>query len=85
MVAGFAGASLQDGSLWALFVAAGQEGRGIGRALLKATCDALRGCGHHAATLSIAPGSRAERHFRADGWHAIGTNANGDVTYQKPL
>jgi GNAT superfamily N-acetyltransferase len=85
LVTGFSGSDRRDGSIWALFVAPGHEGKGIGRALLKAACDALRERGHQAAVLSTEPGSRAERHYRADGWTAIGTNPNGELIFQKPL
>src|SRR5690349_5858228 len=62
---GFSAGDVRDGSIWALFVAPGHEGKGIGRALLKVACDALRAAGHRAATLSTDPGTRAERHYRA--------------------
>ena len=82
---GFAAGDPRDGSIWALLVAPGQEGRGIGRALLKAACDTLREAGHRRAVLSTEPGSRAERHYRADGWSAVGHNAKGELVLQKPL
>src|ERR1700691_5946391 len=46
LVAGFAGCDRREGSIWALLVAPGHEGRGIGRALLRAACDALRAAGN---------------------------------------
>jgi GNAT superfamily N-acetyltransferase len=85
MVAGFSAGDARDGSLWALFVAPGHDGKGIGRALLKAGCDTLRAAGHRTATLSTDPGTRAERHYRADGWSVIGRNAKGELVFQKPL
>jgi GNAT superfamily N-acetyltransferase len=85
LVAGFSAGDPRDGWVWALFVAPGHEGKGIGRALLKATCDSLRRAGHAVATLSTEPGSRAERHYRADGWTVTGTNAKGELIFQKPL
>jgi GNAT superfamily N-acetyltransferase len=85
VVAGFAAGDPRDGWVWALFVAPGHEGKGIGRALLKATCGRLREAGHRSATLSTDPGTRAERHYRADGWTVTGTNAKGELIFQKPL
>jgi GNAT superfamily N-acetyltransferase len=85
LVAGFSAGDVRDGSIWALFVAPGHEGKGIGRALLKAACDALREVGHRTATLSIEPGTRAERHYRAAGWSVTGTNHKGELVFQKPL
>jgi GNAT superfamily N-acetyltransferase len=84
-VAGFSAGDPRDGWIWALFVAPGHEGKGIGRALLKAACGRLREAGHKAATLSTEPGTRAERHYRADGWIATGFNERGEIVFQKPL
>jgi GNAT superfamily N-acetyltransferase len=85
LITGFSGSDKRDGSIWAVFVAPGYEGKGIGRALLKTACDALRAAGHGTAVLTTGPGTRAERHYRADGWSLAGTNANGDLMLQKPL
>jgi GNAT superfamily N-acetyltransferase len=84
-VAGFSAGDPRDGWVWALFVAPGHEGKGIGRALLKAACDSLRTAGHTTATLSTDLGTRAERHYRAAGWTATGHNAKGELIFQKPL
>jgi len=85
LVTGFSAGDPRDGSIWALLVAPGHEGKGIGRALLQAACDALREAGHRAATLRIEPGTRAERHYRAAGWTVTATNANGELVFTKPL
>ena len=85
LVTGFSGSDKRAGSIWALFVAPGHDGKGIGRALLKTACDALREAGHRAATLSTEPGTRAERHYRADGWSLTGTNQKGELVFQKLL
>jgi GNAT superfamily N-acetyltransferase len=84
-IAGFAAGDPRDGTVWALFVAHSQDGKGIGRALLKAACDSLRQAGHTAARLSTKPGSVAERHFRAAGWSVVGYIEKGEVVFQKPL
>jgi GNAT superfamily N-acetyltransferase len=85
LVTGFSAGDVRDGSIWGLFVAPGYEGKGIGRALLKTACDALRESGHPFATLTAAPGTRAEWHYRADGWTVTATNQKGDLVFQKPL
>jgi len=85
LVTGFSAGDVRDGSIWALFVAPGHEGKGIGRAMLKTACDALREAGHPVAILTAAPGTRAERHYRADGWTVFGTNQKGELVFQKPL
>lgn len=84
-VTGMAGSDPGDGSVFALFVAPGHEGKGIGRALLKIACETLRAAGHREAWLTTAPGTRAERHYRADGWTANGSADNGDLVFRKPL
>jgi GNAT superfamily N-acetyltransferase len=85
LVTGFSASDTHDGSIWALFVAAGHDGKGIGRALLRTACAALREAGRTSAVLTTEPGTRAERHYRADGWTVIGTSANGGLIFQKPL
>lgn len=82
---GVAGSDPRDGSIYALFVAPGHEGKGIGRALLTRACEALRAAGHQEAWLTTAPGTRAERHYRADGWRVGGTRADGELIFRKPL
>jgi GNAT superfamily N-acetyltransferase len=84
-VAGFSAGDPRNGWVWALFVAPGHEGKGIGRTLLKATCDTLREAGHSTATLSTEAGTRAERHYRADGWTAVSQTEHGELVFQKPL
>jgi ribosomal protein S18 acetylase RimI-like enzyme len=84
-VAGFAAGDRRDGSLWALLVAPGYEGKGIGRALLQAVCDMLRQAGQGMATVRIAPGTIAERHYRGAGWTASGRSQKGELIFRKAL
>ncbi len=84
-IAGFAGIDHRDGSVWALLVAPGHEGKGIGRALLQTACDALRAFGHDTVTLRLGPRSRAERHYLADGWTEVGLGPKGELIFRKPL
>lgn len=74
-IAGVAGIDAADGSVLALLVAPGQEGRGIGRALLNQSCDALRAAGCRTAMIRLPPDTRAQRHYRAAGWTASGHSA----------
>ena len=67
-ILGFSAADTRDGTIWALFIDPGHEGRGIGRALLAKACDVLRQAGHRAATLGTEPGSRADGFYRQGGW-----------------
>ena len=84
-VTGFSGSDPRDGSIWALFLAPGHEGRGIGRALLDRSRDALREAGHQTALVSTEPGTRAERHYRAAGWTVAGISPRGELVFQKAL
>ena len=84
-VAGFSASDRSGGSIWALFVAAGHEGKGIGRALLQQACEALREAGHREAWLTTEPGTRAERHYRAAGWTASGYSPKGELIFRKAL
>ena len=85
LVTGFSGGDKRDGSIRALFVAPGHEGKGIGRALLAKACDVLRNAGHREAWLTTSPGTRAERHYRAAGWTPSGYSAKGELIFRKPL
>ncbi len=84
-VTGFSGSDRRDGSIWALFVAPGHEGKGIGRALLTRACDGLREAGHREVWLTTEPGTRAERHYRAAGWTEGGYSAKGELIFRKTL
>jgi len=84
-ITGFSACDTSDGTVWALFVAPGHEGKGIGRALLQTACDALRAAGHREARLTTSPGTRAERHYRAAGWIANGYSQKGELIFQKRL
>ncbi len=80
-IRGFSAADPRDGSIWALFVEPGQDGRGIGRELLRAALNTLVRRGHRAATLTTDAGSRAEGFYRKAGWVEIGRSA-GEVRFQ---
>ena len=82
---GFAAGDPRDGWVWALFVAPGEEGRGIGRALLDHTCASLREAGHAVAKLMTGAGTRAERHYRKAGWIETRRADTGEIFFEKPL
>jgi GNAT superfamily N-acetyltransferase len=84
-ILGFSAADTRDGTIWALFIDPGHEGRGIGRALFEAACDVLRRDGHRTALLTTDPGTRAERFYRAAGWTALGTSTRGELIFHSPL
>ena len=79
------GFSAVDGEAIHLLVDPDARGRGIGRELLASACAALERAGHAAATLALAPGGTAERHYRAAGWSEARRLATGGVVLKKPL
>lgn len=65
--------------IWALFVAPGAEGCGIGRALLQRAIDWLRTQGAEHIVLSTDPGTRAEALYRRLGFRESARLDNGEV------
>lgn len=84
-VQGFAAGDPRDGSVWALFVDPSSEGRGIGQALIAATCASLRQAGHRVATLRTGAGTRAERFYLRNGWTAQGLDERGELIFTKSI
>jgi GNAT superfamily N-acetyltransferase len=80
-VAGFAAT---DGAAIHLLVDSARRGGGIERALLDWARDAVRDAGHVAAVITLAPGSTAERHYRAAGWVEAGGDRTREVILKKP-
>jgi GNAT superfamily N-acetyltransferase len=68
-----------------LLVDSGARGTGVGRELLAAACAAVKQAGHATATLTLAPGSTAEHHYRAAGWRRTGQTRAGGMVLKKPL
>lgn len=64
----FCYADKTDASIWALFVAPGQEGQGLGKVLLQRAVDWLFALGHDRVRLSTTAGTRADRFYAAQGW-----------------
>lgn len=69
----------RDGSIWALFVHPDHEGRGFGKALHDTVVAWLWSLGHPRIWLTTAPGTRAERFYRAQGWMPTGASDGGDI------
>ena len=77
-VVGFSAADPRNGNIWALFVDAGYERRGIGRLLFEQACNVLRDAGCKRMWLTTAPGTRAAAFYRAAGWRVAG-RSEGDL------
>lgn len=85
-VAGFASADHTDGSIWALFVDAAHEGRGIGKQLLALAVDYLFGQGHERIVLSTGADTRADVFYQSQGWERGKMKNDVEVAYalQRP-
>ena len=82
-IAGFAIADFPSRSIWALFVKADFEGRGIGRLLLRQVTHKLEAAGPGTIHLSTEAGTRAERLYVAAGWTRDGQLPNGEIHFVK--
>jgi GNAT superfamily N-acetyltransferase len=85
---GMAGFAAIDGAareVWALFVAPGAEGLGVGRALHAAMIEWARTGGLTELWLATSAGTRAERFYRAAGWERAGAAADGDIRLRRSI
>ena len=69
-------------NIWALFVAPGFEGQGIGRELLEAMVTWLFEQSPEPLWLTTGRNTRAERFYSAAGWRAVGTAADGEIRFE---
>ena len=81
-IVGFAYASRHDASIWALFVAPGHEGLGIGQGLMRRAVDWLFATGASAVTLCTGRGTRAERFYTEAGWIRVGEDAHNQAVFR---
>ena len=81
VVVGFCYADRRDGSIWALFIEVGHEGRGHARRLLALALDWLVSLGFERVTLGTGADTRAERFYAAQGWRRVGVDGR-DVRYE---
>lgn len=87
-IVGFSSAHPHHRSIWALFIDPAHERRGIGRALLDhAVAWLWSHPGIDAIQLTTAPGTRADRFYRAAGWTDVGRSRSGEVIFhrERPL
>lgn len=67
-IVAFCYANKLDASIWALFVRPGQEGKGLGKSLLRHAVAWLFELGHDRVHLSTTAGTRADRFYAEQGW-----------------
>ncbi|NVK86860.1 MAG: GNAT family N-acetyltransferase [Gammaproteobacteria bacterium] len=80
-VVGFAVANRQTASIWALFIAPGFEGCGLGRQLLAVMVYWLWQQGAQRVSLTTEPNTRAAAFYTAAGWRNQGLQENGDCLF----
>ncbi len=81
-IVAFAVGNAVDGSIWALFVEPGHEGKGFGRQLHDRVIAWLWEQGHERLWLTTDSGTRAERFYAAAGWRRVGLSAQGEVRFE---
>jgi len=84
-IVGFCMADAREGTVFAVFVHPGAEGRGYGRALLRAAEGWLFSSGWDTIWLNTGEEmhNRAHRLYRAAGWNLVGPAEHEDVRYEK--
>jgi len=82
-VVGFSAADPRDGNIFALFIEAAYERRGIGRALFEHACNVLDDARSPRQWLTTWPGTRAEGFYRKAGWHVTGSD-DGNLVFERP-
>jgi GNAT superfamily N-acetyltransferase len=69
-------------NIWALFVAPGFEGQGIGSRLLEVMVTWLFEQGRERLWLTTEQNTRAERFYRAAGWQSAASAADGEIRFE---
>lgn len=81
-IVAFAVGNAATGSIWALFVEPGHEGKGYGRQLHEVMIAWLWEQGHDRLWLTTEPGTRASRFYEAAGWRQVGVTAAGELRFE---
>jgi GNAT superfamily N-acetyltransferase len=81
-VVGFSVASLEDSSIWALFVKPSYEGRGIGKRLLRLATDWLFEMRSTSISLATDADTRADEFYKRQGWLRGEIKPDGEVCYR---
>ena len=81
-IVGFAVADHSRRNIWALFVAPGFEGRGIGRNLHDAMVSWLFEKSREPVWLGTESNTRAAGFYTAAGWKHAGTQPNGELRFE---
>ncbi len=80
-IVGFSAADPRNGNIWALFLDATFEGRGIGQKLFARACTVLEDANCPRKWLTTAPGTRAEAFYRKAAWRVTGSD-HGELVFE---
>ncbi|MGZ8540731.1 MAG: GNAT family N-acetyltransferase, partial [Chitinophagaceae bacterium] len=81
-IVGFAIADLQDENIWALFIQAGYEGKGIGKKLHDDMMTWYFEQNKDSVWLGTSPRTRAEKFYRTAGWRETGIHDKGEIKFE---
>jgi GNAT superfamily N-acetyltransferase len=81
-IVAFAVGNAATGSIWALFVEPGHDGKGYGRQLHEVMIAWLWEQGHDRLWLTTEPGTRASSFYEKAGWHRVAVSADGELRYE---
>lgn len=82
IIVGFAIADLIDNNIWALFVHPDHEAKGIGKVLHNTMLNWYFDQQKEMVWLGTAPGTRAEKFYRMQGWKEVGMHGKGEVKFE---
>ena len=81
-VVGFSIADLKEHNIWALFIHPDHEAKGIGKRLHDLMLNWYFSQTKQTVWLGTAPGTRAERFYRMQGWKEVGTHGKGEIKFE---
>lgn len=81
-IVGFAIGDARSGSIWALFIGPGHEGKGHGRRLHQAMVSWLWSQGLERLWLTTDSATRAQKFYQAAGWQQVDVTAGGEVRFE---
>jgi GNAT superfamily N-acetyltransferase len=82
IIVGFAIADLKEHNIWALFMHPDHEAKGTGKKLHNLMLDWYFTQTKETVWLGTAPGTRAERFYRLQGWREAGTHGKGEIKFE---
>lgn len=81
-VTGFAIVDTKQYNIWALFVHPDHENKGIGKQLHDVMLDWYFTQSKETVWLGTAPGTRAEKFYRMQGWKEAGMHGKGEIKFE---